>query len=58
MKDWEFLKSYFISRRYLACLGVLAKIPLIGSLFSQFLFTHFSFIYDVGINFVEAHEEA
>lgn len=32
--------------------------PLIGSIFSQFLYNHFSFIYDVGINFVEAHEEA
>lgn len=58
MQDWDFILSYFISERILRCSGSLAKIPLIGYIFSQYLFTQFSFIYDVGTNFVEAHEEA
>lgn len=58
MKDWEFILTYFISAKVMYHIGNLAKIPLVGNLFSQYLFNHFSMIYDVGINFVQAHEEA
>lgn len=58
MKDWEFLQSYFLGGRTLQFIGRLARIPLIGELFNSYLFNHFSFTYDVCINFIEAHEEA
>ena len=58
MNDWEFLHSYFLSTRILNFLGKLTRVPLIGEFFKSYLFNHFSFTYDVCINFVEAHEEA
>ena len=58
MNDWEFLHSYFFNAQILKWLGKLIRVPLIGEFFYSYLFNHFSFTYDVCINFVEAHEEA
>jgi hypothetical protein len=58
IKDWEFIQSYFLSGKVLRFIGTLSKIPMIGKLFSSYMFKHFSFTYDVCVNFIEAHEEA
>ena len=58
MQDWGFIQSYFFSTRVINFIGTLAKIPLIGRIFNSYLFTHFSFVYDVCVNFIEAHDEA
>lgn len=58
MQDWSFIQSYFFSGKLLFILGTLSRIPIIGRIFNSYLFNHFSFAYDVCVNFVEAHDEA
>ena len=58
MKDWEFIKSYIVSDSWIAALSELTQIPLLGRLFNQYLFEHFSLSYDILVNYIEAHEEA
>jgi hypothetical protein len=58
MKDWEFIQSYIVSPKSLNILSSLSNIPLFGRLFRQYFFEHQSLIYDMLVNFVDAHEEA
>ena len=58
MKDWEYINSYIVSDSWIATLNDLTHIPLLGRLFNQYLFEHFSLSYDILVNYIEAHEEA
>ena len=56
--DWGFINTYVLSDTYLKCIGAFARIPLLGRLFRNHLFDHFSVSYDICVNFIEGHEEA
>ena len=58
MNDWEFIQSYIVSPQSLNWLSSLSSLPLMGRLFNQAFFEHQSLIYDITVNFVDAHAEA
>ena len=58
IQDWDFINTYVVGSSFIACIGCLSKIPLIGKLFRGQLFDHFSTSYDICVNFIDGHEEA
>lgn len=58
MNDWEFIQSYIVSPQSLKWLSSLSGLPLMGRFFNQAFFEHQSLIYDITVNFVDAHVEA
>lgn len=58
VEDWDFINTWVVGTKYIECLGILSKLPLIGRIFKSYLYDHFSTSYDICINFVAAHEES
>jgi len=58
IKDFEFIISYVISDAIARMLRCVKNVPVLGYLSKQKLFQQFSFIYDVIVNYIEAHEHA
>lgn len=57
LSDWDHVSAYILSPWYLNCLGSSMRVPLAGYLAHQYLYDHFSTVYDILICFIEAHDE-
>ncbi|CAI2372249.1 unnamed protein product [Moneuplotes crassus] len=57
LRDFHFIKTYFNSSWWIQALLKLKNMCLIRHLVKNLLYSNMSFIYDVTVNYIEAHEE-
>jgi hypothetical protein len=57
LKDFHFIRSYFKGSWYLNCMMKLKNWCFLKVFVKNYLYNNISFVYDVTVNYVEAHEE-
>jgi len=56
MSSWDYVSNYFTNPTTIRVLFFLKRIPLFGHLARKNLFNHIFFVYDVVINYLNAHD--
>jgi len=57
MSSWDFVSNYFINPTTIKVLFFLKRLPFVGEMARQNLFNHIFFVYDVVLNYLNAHDE-
>jgi len=57
MSSWDYVSNYFTNPTTIQVLFFLKRLPLVGGMARQGLFNHIFFVYDVVLNYLNAHDE-
>jgi len=57
MSSWDYVSNYFTNPTTIQVLFFLKRLPWIGGIARQSLFNHIFFVYDVVLNYLNAHDE-
>lgn len=56
MTSWDHVSSHFMNPHYIGALFFLKGFPILGQMAKNSLFNHLAYVYDVVLNYVNAHE--
>ena len=56
MTSWDHVSSHFMNPTYIRFLFFCKGLPIIGQWAKNSLFNHLAYVYDVVLNYVNAHE--
>lgn len=56
MTSWDHVSNHFMNPTYIRFLFFFKGLPILGSFAKNALFNHLSYVYDVVLNYVNAHE--
>jgi len=56
MSSWDHISIHFMNPSYIRFLFFMKSLPIVGKYAKNALFNHLSYVYDVVLNYVNAHE--
>lgn len=56
MTSWDHVSNHFMNPTYIRFLFFMKGLPIVGTFAKNALFSHLSYVYDVVLNYVNAHE--